>query len=209
VSGPASLAVRLLRQERALWTALARLVTRRPDVPPGAAVLRYDGAGRPMSLTLLGLSALELVAVEIAVPWHAARTVLLVLGVWSLALVAGLVAGTVVRPHVVTAEAVRLRSGGSLEVAVPLARVAAVRARRHDAPGRTLAVAGEVLALAVAGQTTVEVDLDGPVALAVPGRTVPVRTVRFAADDAAGAVRAIIAARDTALPAGRDDVAGR
>jgi hypothetical protein len=182
---------RVLRYQVTLVASLVRLARRRPDVPDGAVAVRYDAAGRPMSLVLLVLSVLELVAVEFAIPWPAVRAVLMVLGVWTLVFVAGAIADTVVRPHLVTADALRLRSGAWVGVSVPLDRVVAVRARRHDASGPTLTTDGEVLALAVAGETTVEVELDGPVPLTVSGRSVTVRTVRFAADDPRSAVRAL------------------
>jgi hypothetical protein len=197
----------LVVHELAIGASLALLLRRRRSgVGPGVVPIGYDRALRPLVVTFLALSVLELVVVEVAVPWPTVRLVLLVGGVYTVLFAAGLAAANVVRPHLVTAHDLRLRSGTWADVAVPLDRVATVTARRRAAPDRTVAVVDEVLTMGIGGGTTVDVALREPTLLTVGRRTRAVRTVRFAADDpqaAVAAVRAALAARtpDSAGPA--------
>ena len=170
---------------------LGRFLARQPDVPVGSVRVRYDAEGRLVGVVLLVLTVAELVVVDVVVPWTGVRVVLLVLSVWTLLLLGGLVAGPAVRPHLVSPGSVRLRHGDQHDVHVPTDGIAAIRARRRDAPGRTLTVADGVLALAVQGTTTVELSLVAPGLVTVDGRDAEVHTVWFAADDPSAAVAAV------------------
>ncbi|WP_448640232.1 hypothetical protein [Geodermatophilus sp. URMC 63] len=187
--GPAAAA--LLHEARTAGSLVLLLRRRRHGVPEGAVPIGYERALRPMAVTFLVVLVLELVVVELAVPWPGVRAALLVVGVWSLLAVAGIAAGNVVRPHVVTATTLRLRSGTWADVAVPLERVAGAGVRRRAAPDRTVAVTDGVLTMGVGGGTTVDVALIGPTDLTDGRRAHVVSAVRFAADDPAAAVAAI------------------
>lgn len=175
---------------------------RRSGVGPGVVPIGYDLALRPLSLTFLVLSVLELVVVEFAVPWPTVRLVLLVGGGWTVLLSAGLAAANVVRPHLVTSRELRLRlrSGTWADVSVPLDRIATVTARRRSASDRTASVVEDALVLGIGGGTTVDVQLREPTVLTVGRRSATVRAVRFAADDPRAAVTAIRAALAAAVP---------
>lgn len=122
--------LRVIRFEAALWRSLFLLVTgRRDGVPSGAVAFSYHRPVTPVWLTFAGVSAVELVAVELLVPWPPVRAVLLVLGVWSLLLVLGMWAGMVVRPYVVSRDGVRLRHGTRRDVRLGAASIVAVRTR--------------------------------------------------------------------------------
>ncbi|BCK71603.1 hypothetical protein Srufu_055560 [Streptomyces libani subsp. rufus] len=105
--------------------------------------------------------------------------------------VLGLQAAAVTRPHVLGAAELRLRDGARREIRIPLERIASVRydlrfVREQREDG------GEVAELAVAGQTSVTVELSAPVvAVRLLGRRETVRTVRFHADEARAAVTAV------------------
>jgi hypothetical protein len=130
------------------------------------------------------------------------RLVLLVAGGYTVLFCAGLAAANVVRPHLLSARELQLRSGTWADVAVPLDRVATVTARRRAAPDRTVAVDGEVLTMGIGGGTTVEVALREPITLTVGRQTSAVSAVRFAADDPQAAVAAIRAALAAPTPDG-------
>jgi hypothetical protein len=80
-------------------------------------------------LTFAAVSAVEVAAVEALVTWRPARYALLLGGVWSLFLVLGLWAATVVRPYVVDGRGVRIRQGLRGDLVVDAARIVAVRRR--------------------------------------------------------------------------------
>jgi hypothetical protein len=183
----------LVRQELLTWSSLALLVRgRRHGVQDGAVALPYDAALRPLGLVLVGVSVVELVVLELVVPWPPVRLVLLVLGLWTLLFVLGAVAGSVVRPHVLTDDELLLRVGAWAEARVPLDRVASVAARLRSASGSTVQLLDDgVLVVPVSGTTGVDVVLAGPTALATSRGRLTAGTVRFACDDPAAAVRAL------------------
>jgi hypothetical protein len=181
----------LVRREVLLVASLTRWVLRRPDVPPGAVAIAYHRAQRVMSVVFLGLGVGELVVIEVVVPWETVRWVLLVLGIWTLLVLLALVGGNVVRPHLAGAQGLRLRWGDWLDVDVPADRIAGVAARRCSAAGSGWCLDGDALALALSGETTVEVVLTDPVTLTSGRRTATVRRVRFVADDPGAAVVAV------------------
>lgn len=193
----------VVRNEAQLVASMVLLLRRRRHgVPPGAVPISYDRALRPMGLLMLGVAIVELLVVELVLPWPSARLVLLILSVYTLVVVLGIVASNTVRPHVVTADTLRLRAGSWADVRVPLDAVADARARLGDAPNRSVAVVGDALVMGVAGATTVEVRLRDEVLLDLGRRSAVVSTVRFAADDPAAAVLALAARqRSTAQPA--------
>src|SRR5664280_612239 len=73
---------RVCRPQRGALAVLAGAVRRPPPagVPPAAVPLSYDRAPRPMSLLLLAMAVVELIVIELALPWPTARLVLLILG---------------------------------------------------------------------------------------------------------------------------------
>ncbi|KUL54887.1 hypothetical protein ADL22_02220, partial [Streptomyces sp. NRRL F-4489] len=131
-----------------------------------------------------------------------AHAVTLVADVYTVLMVLGAQAAAVTRPHVLTADTLLLRAGAGAELRIPLRLVGSarydLRSGGSDGGGAGAGSGGGgggVLQMAVAGQTTVTVELVEPVvAVRLLGRREMVRTVRFHADDARGAVTAIRAA---------------
>ncbi|MFG2289933.1 hypothetical protein ACGFOU_28150 [Streptomyces sp. NPDC048595] len=165
---------------------------RRIGVAPGDRAMRYAGAQAAIVYGLTFVCAVETVGLHVmlgGVP--VARAAMLVVDVYTVLMMLGFQAAAVTRPHVLGAGELRLREGARRELRIPLERIASVRYDlRFSKEGGTGAVA-----LAVGGQTSVTVELAEPVETAtLLGRRESVRTVRFHADDARGAVAAVRAA---------------
>ncbi|UQA95802.1 hypothetical protein [Streptomyces halobius] len=140
-----------------------------------------------------------------------AHAIMLVLDVYTVLMVFELHAAAVTRPHVLGSDELRLRNGAQLDLRIPLERIASVRhdlrfAREKQGEKRAKGEKGKhgeegdgLLEMAVGGQTSVTVELTEPVtAVRLSGRRTAVRTVRFHADDARGAVAAL---REAVKPA--------
>lgn len=200
---------RAVRFERDSWVSLARWARagfRTPPPPAGAAAFGYHATVRPFLLTVLVVSVLEIAAVEFLLPWPTLRLVLLVVGVWSTVMVAGVLASVVVHPHTLDERHLRVRYGPRIEVRVPLAAVRSARRHVRDHPGATLRVAADEqrVSIGVGGQTTVTVELGEPVAVELPaGGTVRVRHVDLHADDPDALLAAVRARRRSPGVAGR------
>ncbi|GAB2572225.1 hypothetical protein GCM10027168_01200 [Streptomyces capparidis] len=179
----------------ALWIA-----RRRHGVPPGATAVPYSGAQTATMLLFLFAMATELVAVELllrAVDAPAAlRAAFLLVDGYSILFVLAVVAACVTRPHVITADEVRIRYGAFFDLRVPRDRIAAARpVRNHNEP-RLITADGERLAIAVSAQTNLALDLTTPLTATRPlGRPTTARTIHFHADDPLTALRALRAPR--------------
>jgi hypothetical protein len=118
---------------------------------------------------------------------------LLVLGVWAVALVAGLMIANTVRPHALTADTLLLRNGVWGEVSVPLEGIATA-ARSLRSGGKSIGVSHGVATVTPLDSTNIELTLTAPHAVGIG----EARKVRFWCDDPARAVSAINRARATA-----------
>lgn len=101
-------------------------------------------------------------------------------------LVVGLHAACVVRPHVLTPDALRVRYGVHADLRIPLGAIAAV----HRETRMTHVPADGVLDLVVGSQTSVRLELAEPVThRSFLGRPRQVSAVRLHADEPGGLVR--------------------
>ncbi|MEV6568691.1 hypothetical protein [Streptomyces kronopolitis] len=177
------------RWQRSLLWWVAR---RRIGVAPGERAFGYAAAQAAFVYGLTFVCVVETVGLSVllaGVP--VVHGVLLVLDVYTVLMMLGIQAAAVTRPHVLGAGALRLRDGARRELWIPLGRIASVRYDLRFSREETRAGDGAA-EFAVGGQTSVTVELSEPVVLeGLLGRRTTVRTVRFHADDARAAVRAL------------------
>ncbi|ANH91274.1 hypothetical protein A8713_08850 [Streptomyces sp. SAT1] len=172
----------LARHELRLLGSLVLWLGRRTH---GGGEGRTFGHARGQGAAMFGLAfvcVIELLCTSVLLrEWPTAERVTLVVDVYTVVLVVALHAASAVRPHVLTADTLRVRRAAHVDLRVPLDRIAAVR-RETRTPGPRQAD-GE-LDLAVNGQTSVTLELTEPVVhTTFLGRRRPVRVVRFHADE--------------------------
>jgi hypothetical protein len=179
--------------EAALWRSSAQwLLRRRPGAGPQDREFSHRGVVLAPVLVLLAVAVLEVVVLELIIPWRPLRAVLLVLGLWGVAFVLGLLAAMTVRPHLVGPAGIRVRYGPDWEALLPWAAVADVRAVRRSREGRGVQRDGDALHVVVGDQTTVEITLAQPLALRPPrGDEAEVARVTLYADDPRGFAAAV------------------
>ncbi|MEV8015314.1 hypothetical protein AB0O76_02930 [Streptomyces sp. NPDC086554] len=175
-----------------LWVARRRNGVRRGDAGFGHA---RDQA--PLMYGFIFVCVVETVGLAVLlrnVP--VVHEITLFVDVYSVVLMLGLHAASVTRPHVLSADAFRVRKGAHCDLRIPLDRIAAVHGERRYSHEP----ADGVLDLVVASQTSLTLELTDPVtAVGFLGRRRPVTTVRLHADDPAGLIAALKAAtRETA-----------
>jgi len=160
--------------ELALYRSLVRWIVRRPDVPRGTTPIGYSRLVAPMLwLWILG-SAVEVIAVEVLLrhldrPWaDGVRLPLLALGVWGVLWMLGMLAAYRVRPHLLTASELKVRSGARTWLTIPLETVRSTRLVEHEVPGviRSLHIEGELALVGVGSRTNLELTLAGPTTVA-------------------------------------------
>ena len=176
----------LLVTEWRMYVGAARLLARRPDVPAGATPVPYAGAVAAVLWAITAVSAVELVALHLILPWHTVRLVADILGIWGVIWCLGLTGCHYVYPHLVTDAALRVRSTRRHEtVTVPWDAVAGVRMRERGIDdGSELQVADGALLVGAGKRTNVELSLSRPLSVTVRGVTHEVHEVRVFADDA-------------------------
>jgi hypothetical protein len=175
------------RAHAATWRELLRWILRRPRRHAGEP-FSYVRALTPVLSVFIGLSVVEIVVVDVVLPWAWLRAVGLVAGVYGLLWMLGMLAALRLSPHTVDDEGLHLRSGVAATLRVPWEVIATVGSRTQAVEGmRTVQVddgAEPAVSLPVAGQTNVEVALARPVRLlADRGDERGVTAVRLFADD--------------------------
>lgn len=190
---PGPIATVALHEAKWVHTLLLWVRGRQHGVPPGAVVISYGRDGRAVCIAFLVVSVVELVVVELILPWPTVRLVLLLLGVYGALIVLGLIAGPIVRPHVLTKDSLRLRAGTRADITLPLHSITRTSQRRGDADG-IFALAGTTLVLAADNRTQIQLELDGSRTFRQGRRSGSADSVRFSADDPAAAASAISAA---------------
>ncbi|MFC8507383.1 hypothetical protein ACFU3J_16740 [Streptomyces sp. NPDC057411] len=187
--------LRLVGHELRLLASLGRWVARRPHgVGPGVRAFPHARDQAALMYGFAFVCVVETVGMSyLLAPWPVVHAVFLVLDVYTVLFVLGLHAASATRPHLLTAEALRVRQAAHVDVRIPLERIAAVRRESLFSHGKA---EGE-LNLAVGSETSVTVELTEPVpAPRLLGAPRPVRVVRLHADDARALVRAVGEARE-------------
>ncbi|MFE9703394.1 hypothetical protein [Streptomyces sp. NPDC005930] len=187
----------LVRHELRLWRSLWLWAARRTHgAAATGAVFGYTRGQGAMMSGLVFVCVVESVMMSVLLrDSPTAHLAVLVLDVYTLVIVVGLHAASVVRPHVLDTGAgtLRLRRALHADLRIPLERIASVRRELRTAHEP----ADGVLDLAVQSQTSVTVELARPVVHVSPfGRRHEIRTVRCHADDPGALVRAVEQARE-------------
>ena len=176
---------------------------RRHGVPHGATALSYSRAQTTTMMIFLFAMVVELIVAEILLRAFGApvglRTVFLVADAYTVLIVLAAIAACVTRPHVVSADEVRIRYGAFFDLRVPREQIAQVRHVRNFNENGTIKVAGDRLVVAVASQTNLILELTEPITAVRPlGRRAEARVIRFFADDPGAAIHALRPRREHA-----------
>jgi hypothetical protein len=196
-----SFAIRALRVELRIYASIGRLIARRPAIAAGDSGFSYHKPVLTILVIFIVLSAVEIPIIDLIVhQWPFVRIPLLILGIWGLTWMIGLLAAYLMRPHTVGPDGIRVREG--LEIDVPLSwdDIASVALdRRVDEPKSPRVVetdASPTLSLRMQDETNVEIELERPTAVRLPGLapkggTHEVTHVRLWTDDPKGFMAAV------------------
>ena len=164
--------LRMMAAEARTFASLGRWIARRPDVPAGAVAIGYSRGTLGIPIALSIAAGIELVAVHLLIPWPTVRLILDLVGIYALLMILGLLAGRIVRPHLIVGAELVLRSGPHVCARVPLSDVTEVRRDRRLSPtSAAIETDGDrdILALPGPDGTSLTVVLARPVEAAVPG----------------------------------------
>ncbi len=191
------LARRFIRLEIDIWVSLWRAFARRPDTAGGTPI-RYAGAVSAFFWAFLVISAVEIPAVHLIIPWPPAQIAALILGAWGLLWMAGMLAAHHMYPHLLTDELLRVRYLRRVALDLPLADIRAVRndLRAYDG-AKSLQLTSTTLAVIIGSSTNICVDLTEPQTFHTPDGDFTASTIAFWADDPRAAVASIRAAMVT------------
>ncbi|MGI5215403.1 hypothetical protein [Plantactinospora sp. CA-290183] len=184
--------VTLLRHELGGLMSVILLLRGRKDVPADATVIQYGTAHKAFLMVMMVLAPLEILVVELLVPWAWLRILLLVLAIYGVGWLFALYAGLHTRPHYVDDQHLVLRMGHLAAVSVDVGSLRAVRRESHDGYKGLVSVTHDVVAVPGMSGTALTVTVEPETPVRVQGRgTVRAREVRFDADDLEAAGRSI------------------
>ncbi|KZB83423.1 hypothetical protein AVL48_03520 [Amycolatopsis regifaucium] len=171
-----------------LWLYLRR---RKDGIDGDAVAVPYGSNGKAIFIVFAMVSLVEAGLFWLIDLGPFADLLLLVLGVYSVLLIFGVYAGTVVRPHVISSREVRIRYSSFYDVRIPRENIVSLRHLKesHD-PAKAKAFRDETwLSHDNYYETNLVVELREPVTVTRPlGKTESVRVVKFTADDPKAAV---------------------
>ncbi|MBZ9642965.1 hypothetical protein, partial [Streptomyces sp. PSKA30] len=187
------MAYRMFRHELRLFVSLVLWVVRRTDGTDRGRAFGYARGQRAVLFGFAYVCVVETVVMSVLLHrWPAVHRVVLFLDVYTVLIVIGLHAASVVRPHVLEPGALRIRKAAHLDLRIPLDRIAAVRRELRTAHKK----ADGELDVEIGGQTTVTLELAEPLThTTFLGRRREVRVVRVYAEDAGTLVAEITQAR--------------
>ncbi len=192
---PTALGRLVVHEFRAMHSLGLWVLRRRHGVPAGAHPAAYTGPQTALMWGMIFVSVVETVALAAVIPWPLVHAVTLVIDVYGVLLLVAMHAACVTRPHVVGPDgSLRIRYGALFDLRIPADRIARARVERRYPDGRLITVRDDgSLEVVVAGQTTVSIELTGPVGFVRPlgRRGTAAHTVRFHADDPAALVAAL------------------
>lgn len=187
------LLARALRLEILLYVSIGRALLRRPAVPAGAKGFGYHSSVLAILVIFIVLSAVELFVVDLIVQrWEPVRIGFLVLGIWGLVWMIGMLCAHIVRPHTVGPDGIRIRNGLDMDAHVRWDDVYSVAINKQvdepKSPRIVDADGSRMLMVRVGNETNIEIELERPTIVRLPGRAPKggiqeVTAVRIWADD--------------------------
>lgn len=165
---------RAIFMELSIYASIARLVARRPAIPPGATGFSFHKPVLTIFIVFIVLSAVEIPIIDLIVHhWPVVRIPFLILGIWGLTWMFGLLCAFLVRPHTVGPEGIRVRAGLETDVALGWRDVASVardlRVEEQKPPRITEIDGHPTLMMHVNNETNIEIELEGATTVRLPG----------------------------------------
>lgn len=176
---------KMMGMELGLLRSLWRWIRRRPDVAPGQQPMSYGSEIRPIMWVMIFLTPLEILAIELLLPWATARIVLLVLAIYGTVWVLGFLGALSSRPHVLGNGTLTLRFVHFVSISVPLHGKVAATMVRHSGYKKSVNIKDAILAMPIGDSTNIAIVLGDPV-LVRPKPFAPeqeIREVRFSTND--------------------------
>jgi hypothetical protein len=179
----------IILAELTIWTGLWRLVTRRFRTRQPEFTYHRRSADYGMLLVVIVTAPVEILIVELLIPWPIVRWVLLLTAIYSVIWFAGLVLAPMVHPHIAARKQLVLRNGATARVTIDYSNIAVIDPLSlpwPDTKGRfpsPMTVCDDVAWLQSGSHTTLRLDLYRPILVASGSAQVAVQAVVIAADD--------------------------
>ncbi|GHD83736.1 hypothetical protein [Streptomyces naganishii] len=179
----------LARHEARLLGCLVLWVVRRGRPRGGGQVFGYARGQGPVMAGLACVCLVETLTMSVLLRhWPTVHAVVLFLDAYTVVFVIALYASCVIRPHLLTPDAVRIRHSVHLDLRIPPDAIAAVR---HEVRTTHAPADGE-LNVPVGSRTSVTIELAAPVThITLFGGRREVRVVRFQVEEAERMVRSL------------------
>lgn len=173
----------MVKHEIGVFISLGRLIAWKKDIPPNAIEIKYGSQMRLFIAILIAASIVEIVAVELLVPFDVLRWIILFLSVYSLLWIIGLMAATIVYPHYVTPNELVIRFFHHHTITIPIAsECRVVTGEKSASENKTIVQKDDSLALNVLGSTNASVLLPKKTEIIVDGTPTTVSHISFNVD---------------------------
>ena len=165
--------------ELRIYESIWRIIARKPRIPSDAVGFKYHRPVLTVLIVLIVLSAIEIPIIDAIVHrWTPIRIGFLILGIWGVTWMLGLLFAFFTRPHVVGPNGIIVREGLEVELTFSWQDIQSVgfleqRSGRVSGEPKTPKVFREdgksVMAIRVSDETNLEITLERPLELSLPG----------------------------------------
>ena len=191
--------IKLAKHESSMWRLVGYLLRRKINIPPNAIAFNYGSEQRAIYFVLIMISIIEIIVVELIIPWHSIRIFVLVISIYGAIWLLLFFMSFRINPHYIDEKSVVLRIGLLEKLSVPLDEIKHVRSLQKTWNNKFLSIGNNEAVIKHGSDTNIEIVLHSPILLVSQTNvenTEPVERIYCAFDDPKNFIQKYSAAAD-------------
>lgn len=155
--------LKLAKHELDMWRIISFLVRRKKNVPDGAVTFRYGSEQRAVFIALFIVSIVEIVVVEVIVPWNTVRMIVIVLSIYGAIWLVLFFLSFRINPHYLDDSHLVLRVGLLAEIRIELKNIASISAMHRTWENKFLSLSDGNAVIKHGSDTNIQIQLCEPI----------------------------------------------
>ncbi|GAA4785898.1 hypothetical protein GCM10025785_05220 [Corynebacterium canis] len=180
VPGPV---MKLAKHELDMWKLLGFWLRRKINAPADAVTFKYGTEQRAIFIVLILVSIVEIVVIDLIVPWQTVRTIIVVVSIYGAIWLFLFFKSFRINPHYIDDRELVLRVGLLAELVIGLQHVKQVRAAHKTWGNKFLSIEAGRAVIKHGSDTNIEIVLREPVSGIAKDNAEPVDHVYCAVDN--------------------------
>lgn len=175
--------MKIAKHELDMWKLASFLVRRKINAPTHADTFQYGSEQRAIYVALIIVSIVEIIVIELIVPWKTVRLTIIVLSIYGAIWLFLFYKSYRINPHYLDDNTLVLRVGLLFKLTINRTNIKSVRMARRTWGNKFLSVSNQAAIIKHGSDTNVEVLLNKPTPNLVSGNSELVDRIYFAVDN--------------------------